>query len=534
MAVIETRIDSRSELFKDNTEYYDGLLETWRDTMKAAIAGGRKALVDRHHKRGKVLVRDRIDRIVDRGTPFLELSTLAAWGQYGNELPSAGIVTGIGIVAETPCMVIANDATVKGGSFFHETVKKHIRAQEIAEAQRLPCLYLVDCGGAYLPEQDRVFPDRDHFGNTFYRQCNLSAAGIPQISVVFGGCTAGGAYIPALSDQVIMVEGNARIHLGGPSIVKVAINEEVDGETLGGAEMHTNISGVCDHLAATEEEALARLREIVAALNMSRLQGVQADDTDIAPLYPASELTGVISHDRKMPYDVREVIARIVDGSEMQEFKPEWGSSLVCGWARIHGEPVGILGNNGALFSESSLKGAQFIQLCDQRDIPLLFLHNISGFMVGTEAERGGIAKNSAKMVYAMSTARVPRLSVIIGGSYGAGNYGMCGRGFRPDFLFAWPSAEVATMSADIASNVMLELRRSKEKDGDAPQAELDSLEKAVRDQYQEQSDPYYATSRLWDDGLIAPDQTRDILGLCLTVIRTTPKIDKYTPVYRM
>lgn len=533
MAVFESQIDTGSELFKQNQDYYASLLETWTARMGEAIGGGRQSLVDRHHSRGKILVRDRIDRVIDPGSSFLEFSTLAAWGQYGNELPSAGIVTGIGLVKGTPCVFIANDATVKGGSFFHETVKKHIRAQEIAEANRLPCLYLVDCGGAYLPEQDRVFPDRDHFGNTFFRQCNLSAKGIPQISVVFGGCTAGGAYIPALSDQVIMVEENARIHLGGPSIVKVAINEEVDGETLGGARMHSKVSGVSDHLAATEDEALSRLREIIGELNMQRKE-VNAPTEISEPRYKTEEINGVVSHDRKIPYDVREVIARLIDGSEFQEFKPDWGESLVCGWASIHGCRVGILGNNGALFSESSLKGAQFIQMCDQRDIPLLFLHNITGFMVGTDAERGGIAKNSAKMVYAMSTARVPRLSVIIGGSYGAGNYGMCGRGFRPDFLFAWPSAEVATMSADIASNVMLELRRSKQKEGEAPQEELDAIEKAVRDQYGEQSDPYYATSRLWDDGLIAPSQTRDVLGLCLRIVTTTPERDKFSPVFRM
>ncbi|MEH6404314.1 MAG: carboxyl transferase domain-containing protein [Sneathiella sp.] len=533
MAIISSEINPNSELFRANQEQYEELLALWRSRMKVATSGGRPALLERHQSRGKILVRDRIDRLVDAGTAFLELSPMAAWGQYDNELPSAGIVTGIGIVSGYSCVIIANDATVKGGSFFHETVKKHIRAQEIAEAQRLPVLYLVDCGGAYLPEQDRVFPDRDHFGNTFFRQCQLSAAGIPQISVVFGGCTAGGAYIPALSDQVIMVEGNARIHLGGPSIVKVAINEDVDGETLGGARMHTTVSGVNDHLAADEEQALAILRDIVADLNMERRDITPLNPIQ-KPLYDPAELIGVINHDKKIPYDAREIIARLVDGSAFQEFKPEWGASLVCGWAKIHGQPVGILGNNGALFSESSLKGAHFIQLCDQRNIPLLFLHNITGFMVGTEAERGGIAKNSAKMVYAMSTARVPRLSLVIGGSYGAGNYGMCGRGFRPDFLFAWPSAQVATMSADIASNVMLELRRSKQADGDVPKEELDEIEKSVRDQYGTQSDPYYATSRLWDDGIIAPEQSRDVLGLCLTLVRSTPENDKFSPVYRM
>jgi len=531
MAVIQSQVDINSVQFQENQQRYEDLLSLWRERMGVATRGGRQSLIERHQARGKILVRDRIDRVIDPGTAFLELSPLAAFGQYEGEVPAAGIVTGIGTVSGTLCMFIANDATVKGGSFFHETVKKHIRAQEIAAKHRLPCLYLVDCGGAYLPEQDRVFPDRDHFGNTFYRQCQMSAAGIPQISVVFGGCTAGGAYIPALSDQVIMVKENARIHLGGPSIVKVAINEEVDGETLGGAEMHATISGVADHLAETEEEALAQLRDIVRHLNMQR--EFEAPPVQ-APRFDPEELTGVINHDRKIPYDVREVIARLVDDSDFQEFKPLWGESLVAGFANLHGYPVGVIGNNGALFSESSLKAAQFIQLCDQRNIPILFLHNITGFMVGMEAERGGIAKNSAKMVYAMSTVRVPRLSVIIGGSYGAGNYGMCGRGFRPDFMFAWPTAELATMSADIAANVMLELRRGKVDGSPAGQAELKKLEAQVRNQYAEQSDPYYATSRLWDDGILHPAETRDVLGLCLSIVCTTPDVTQYAPVYRM
>ncbi|WP_169570007.1 acyl-CoA carboxylase subunit beta [Sneathiella limimaris] len=533
MVVMQSAIDPGSDQFKENQKHFDGLLDIWKERMQKATSSGRESLKERHRARGKLLVRDRIDRLVDPGTAFLELSPLAAWAQYGGDLSSAGIVTGIGWVSGTPCMLIANDATVKGGSFFAETVKKHIRAQEIAEKHCLPCLYLVDCGGAYLPEQDRVFPDRDHFGNTFFRQCQLSSKGIPQISIVFGGCTAGGAYIPALSDQVIMVEGNARIHLGGPSIVKVAINEEVDGETLGGARMHTEVSGVSDHLASTEEDGLAKLRDIVSKLNMKRKSGYRKSDF-LEPKFSEQELTGIVSHDRKIPYDIREIMIRLVDGSDIQEFKPDWGSSLVCGFAEIFGMPVGLLGNNGALFSESSLKGAQFIQLCDQRNIPLVFLHNITGFMVGTEAEQGGIAKNSAKMVYAMSVARVPRLSLIVGGSYGAGNYGMCGRGFRPDFLFAWPTAEVATMSADIAANVMLELRRGKHGSAAASQEELDSIEQAVRQQYGEQSDPYYATSRLWDDGIIAPDQTRTVFGLCLDIVCSTPKIDQFSPVYRM
>ena len=532
MSHLQTRIDKQSEDFLANQKYYQILLNTLRERMAEFTSSGRQELIERHHLRGKVLVRDRVDLLVDAGTPFLEFSPLAAWGQYKNQLPSAGIVTGIGIVSGTPCVIIANDATVKGGSFYEETVKKHVRAQEIAAENRLPCIYLVDCGGANLPQQDKVFPDRDHFGNTFHRQCNMSASGLPQLSVVFGGCTAGGAYIPALSDQSIMVEGNSRIHLGGPSIVEVAINEDVDGETLGGAAMHARVSGVTDHLAADEPTAMAMMRDIVGELNMERVLGKGKKIE--APIADPEELTGVISHDRRVLYDVREIITRIIDASQFQEFKPEWGETVVCGTARIYGYPVGIIGNNGALFSESALKAAHFIELCGQRNIPLLFLHNITGFMVGTEAERTGIAKNSAKMVYAMSTAQVPKISVIVGGSYGAGNYGMCGRGFRPNFMFAWPSAELATMSADIAANVMLELRRTSVKGAPATEEELVAIEKQVRVQYGEQSDPYYATSRLWDDGMIEPTQTRDVLGLCLSIVTTVPEVGPRTPVYRM
>lgn len=533
MSILKSRMDPRSEIFRANAGQYRALLATLRERTAQVVAGGPARLVERHRQRGKLLVRERIDHLLDADTAFLELSPLAAWGMYDGTVSGAGIVTGIGVVAGCKVVIIANDATVKGGSFFHETVKKHVRAQEIAEENRLPCLYLVDCGGAYLPEQDRVFPDRDHFGNAFYRQCRMSAAGLPQISVVFGGCTAGGAYIPALSDQVVMVEGNARIHLGGPSIVKVAINEEIDGEALGGASMHTRVSGVADHLAADEPQALARLREIVAELNMTRAPCQGRKDAE-PPLLDGEELGGIVSHDRRIPYDVREILARMVDGSRFQEFKPEWGESLVCGTAHIHGYPVAILGNNGALFSESALKGAHFISLAAQRHIPLLFLHNISGYMVGSEAERGGIAKHSAKMVYAMSTAPVPRISVIVGGSYGAGNYGMCGRGFRPRFLFAWPSAEVATMSADIAANVMLELRRNRHGAPPADKSELDDIEGEVRRQYAEQSDPYYATARLWDDGIIEPARTRDVLGLCLDIVGGVPRAAAHNPVFRM
>jgi 3-methylcrotonyl-CoA carboxylase beta subunit len=533
MSRIQSSVNTRSETYRDNHSHYQTLLTRLRENLEEAATGIREKLIVRHRERGKMLARERVDQLIDPHTPFLELSPLAAHGLYKNEVPSAGIVTGIGQICGIQCMIIANDATVKGGSFFHETVKKHVRAQEIAEQNRLPCIYLVDCGGAYLPEQDRVFPDKEHFGNTFYRQCNMSAQGIPQLSAVFGGCTAGGAYIPALSDENIMVKGNARIHLGGPSIVKVAINEEVDGETLGGAEMHSKVSGVSDYLVENEAEALARLREIVGKLNWPTR--CYADVKPVKPPhYSPEEIPGVISANPKIPYDVREIIARMVDDSEFHEFKPLYGDTLICGTAHIHGYPVGLLGNNGALFSESSLKGAHFIELCNQRNTPLLFLHNITGFMVGTEAERGGIAKNSAKMVYAQATSRVAKFSVIVGGSYGAGNYGMAGRGFWPNFLFSWPSASCATMSADIASNVMLELRRSSIKAGAATQEELQEIEDGVRAQYGEQSDPYYATARLWDDGIIEPADTRDILGLCLALAACQPPSTGPSPVFRM
>ncbi|WP_418319805.1 carboxyl transferase domain-containing protein [Piscinibacter sakaiensis] len=529
MAVIRSRLDLRPGARASAAGQQQ--LQLLHERLAAAASGGRDAHIQRHRERGKLLARERIDFVVDDASAFLELSPLAAWGQYGNDVPGAGIVTGIGIVAGQPCMFIANDATVKGGSFFHETVKKHRRAQEIAWRLRLPCLYLVDCGGAFLPEQDRVFPDRDHFGNCFFQQCRMSQDGIPQLSVVFGGCTAGGAYIPALSDEVVMVRGNARIHLGGPSIVKIAINETVDGETLGGAEMHTLVSGVNDHLAADEPQALARLREIVASLPPAPLPAPTL--TARPPLHDPAELDAVVPDEPKQPYDAREIIVRLVDGSELHEFKPDWGANLVCGFGAIHGQPVAILANNGALVAEAALKGAHFIELANQRGVPLLFLQNIAGFMVGTQAERAGIAKHSAKMVYAMACARVPKITLIVGGSYGAGNYGMCGRGFEPEFVFAWPSAKVATMSADIASNVMLELARTNMR-GAADEARLAETERAVREQYGRQSDPYYATSRLWDDGLIAPSQSRSVLALtlALTTRRVLPKTA--TPVYRM
>ncbi|CAM5189922.1 3-methylcrotonyl-CoA carboxylase beta subunit OS=Bosea thiooxidans OX=53254 GN=SAMN05660750_01855 PE=4 SV=1 [Bosea thiooxidans] len=508
------------------------MLETLRERHGLVALGGGEKLRARHESRGKIMVRERVDLLLDPQTPFLELSPLAAWGLYGNEVPGAGIVTGIGIVQGRACMLIANDATVKGGSFFAETVRKHLRAQEIAEEHRLPCLYLVDCGGAFLPEQDRVFPDRDHFGGSFYNQCRMSAAGIPQISIVFGGATAGGAYIPALSDQVIMVKGTGRIHLGGPPIVKAAVHEIVDGETLGGAEMHTLVSGVSDHLVETEMEGLAKLREIVGALGeIGKI--TPPPQPPAAPKLDPAELVDIVPTDLRRPYDVREVIARMVDDSAFSAFKPDYGATLVTGFAHIHGYPVGILANNGVLFSESAVKGAHFIELCDQRQIPLIFLQNITGFMVGTEAERGGIAKHSAKLVYTVSNARVPKYTVLIGGSYGAGNYGMCGRGFRPRLLFSWPNARIATMSPEVAATVVTELRRQSLK-GAADEAAIAELDRRTRAQFEEQSDPYYATARLWDDGIIEPAQTRDVLGLCLALSAGETRDTGPRPVYRM
>jgi 3-methylcrotonyl-CoA carboxylase beta subunit len=533
MPVLETAL-RRGPEFEQKKAAYDSLIEELRTKHRHILLGGGEKLRNRHRDRKKIPVRERIDYLLDPHSPFLELSPLAAWGLYGNEVPAAGIVTGIGIVSGVACAIIANDATVKGGSFFHETVKKHLRAQEIAFENKIPCIYLVDCGGAYLPEQDRVFPDRDHFGGSFFQQCKMSASGLPQISAVFGGCTAGGAYIPALSDEVVIVRGNGRIHLGGPPIVKAAINEVVDGETLGGAEMHSTVSGVTDYMVETELEALAKVRDIVAGLNWPLPVKQVERRESVAPLYDPVELGAIVGNDLKRPYDVHEVIGRLVDGSEFQEFKPRYGSTLVCGFAWIHGEPVGILANNGVLFSESAVKGAHFIELCDQRNIPLLFLQNITGFMVGTDAERGGIAKHSAKLVYAVSNTRVPRYTVIIGGSYGAGNYGMCGRGFQPRFLFAWPNARIATMSPEVASGVVTELRRTSLTRGVADEAEIARVDNEIRAQFEEQSTPYYATARLWDDGVIEPWQTRDVLGLCLALASREVALPANRPVYRM
>jgi 3-methylcrotonyl-CoA carboxylase beta subunit len=520
---IESRIDVHDEQYSTNRAAYNDLAHTLRERHEWVIRGGagRQRAIERHLARGKVLVRDRIDMVIDEGTAFLELSTLSGWGQYGDSAPGAGIVTGIGIVQRTPWVFIANDATVKGGSLLPVSIKKHVRAQEIAEENGLGVIYLVDSGGAFLPLQDEIFPDKDHFGGSFYRQARLSARGLPQISVVLGGCTAGGAYVPALSDEVIMVAGIGRIFLGGPPIVKAALGEIIDPDDLGGAEVHTRISGVSDYMAATEAEAYARLREICETTSMRRIDDRQGwiDWTESeSPAYDASELYGIVSADDRRPFDATEIVARLVDGSRFSPFKPEWGESIVCGFARVWGHLIGIIANNGIIFSESALKATHFIELCEQRRAPLLFLQNTSGYMVGREAEAGGIAKHGAKMVAAVANATVPRYTVLIGGSYGAGNYGMCGRGFNPRFLFAWPNSRIATMSAETAQTVLVDIRLAGLRADETTPEHVEALRAEIAHQYQTQSDPYYATSRLWDDGLIDPVHTRDVLGLCLAL----------------
>ncbi len=533
MPILSSAADARAATFTRNAEAYGAIIDTYRSRLAWAAAGGGAAMVERHRARGKIPVRERIDLLVDPFSPFLEFSPLACFGLYDNKVPAAGLVTGIGCVNGTNCVIIANDATTKGGSFFRETIKKHIRAQDIAFENRLPVVYLVDCGGANLAQGDEVFPDQDHFGGSFYRQCRMSAAGLPQIATVFGECTAGGAYIPALSDQVIMTRGNSSVHLGGPQIVKAAIGEIVDRDALGGADMHSRVSGVSDYLARDEYEAIAKTREIVGSLNVVQsLHGALRTPRD--PVHDVADIPGIVGSDLTVPFDQREVIARIADGSEFDEFKPLFGTTLLCGFAHIRGLPVGIIANNGVLFSEASLKGAHFIELCDQRGIPLLFLQNITGFMVGSEAERAGIAKHSAKLVYAVANARVPRITLVTGGSYGAGNYGMSGRGFRPRFMFMWPNARLGTMSPDIGSSVMMDLRRSsitRNADGDA---ELRRYEADLRRMFDEQSDPYYCTARVWDDGLIEPKDTREVLALTLAIVSMQPPVGGNRPVYRM
>ncbi len=524
MTVLTTALDRRSEAFRGNDAAMRGLVADLRDKLATIEAGGGAAARRRHLARGKLLPRERVRLLLDPGSPFLELSALAAFGMYDGEVPAAGIVTGIGRIMGRECVVVANDATVKGGTYFPITVKKHLRAQEIAGENRLPCLYLVDLGGAYLPAQDDVFPDREHFGRIFYNQARLSAAGVPQVALVMGSCTAGGAYVPAMSDESIIVKEEGTIFLGGPPLVRAATGEIVSAEELGGAELHSRVSGVTDHFALDDRHALGIARRIVGNLNRVKTVGLEVAPP-VAPLYPAEELYGVVPQDTRQPYDVREIVARLVDGSEFDEFKRLYGPTLVCGFARIWGYPVGILANNGILFSESALKAAHFIQLCAQRAIPLIFLQNIAGFMVGRKYEAGGIAKDGAKMVTAVATAAVPKFTVIIGGSFGAGNYGMAGRAYGPRFLWMWPNARISVMGGEQAASVLAQLRRdAREGAGEGwDMAEEEAFKAPIRAQYETQGHPYYASARLWDDGVIDPAETRMVLGLAISASLNAP-----------
>src|SRR5882757_564555 len=524
MTVLTTLLDRRSEVFAANAAAMRGLVADLRERVAAIEEGGGSEARRRHLGRGKLLPRERVRALLDPGSPFLEFSQLAAYGMYEGEVPAAGIITGIGRIMGRECVVVANDATVKGGTYFPITVKKHLRAQEIAGENRLPCLYLVDSGGAFLPAQDEVFPDRDHFGRIFYNQARLSAAGVPQIALVMGSCTAGGAYVPAMSDESVIVRGQGTIFLAGPPLVRAATGEVVTAEELGGADVHSRISGVTDHLALDDRHALGIARRIVGNLNREKQVSLALAEPR-EPLYPAEEIYGIIPHDVRRPYDVRDIIARIVDGSELDEFKQLYGVTLVCGFARIWGYPVGILANNGILFSESALKGAHFIELCAQRGIPLIFLQNITGFMVGKKYENAGIAKDGAKMVTAVATANVPKFTVIIGGSFGAGNYGMCGRAYGPRFLWMWPNARISVMGGEQAASVLAQVRR--ERDSGWGAAEEEAFKAPIRAQYETQGHPYYASARLWDDGVIDPADTRLVLGLGISATLNAP-IEKW------
>jgi 3-methylcrotonyl-CoA carboxylase beta subunit len=529
MTVLRSDVDPHSSEFAVNAEAMRALVTDLRERVVEAQQGGGETARKRHLARNKMLARERIAGMIDPGSPFLELSQLAAYGLYDNEVPSAGIVTGIGRVAGRECVVIANDATVKGGTYFPITVKKHLRAQEIARQNRLPCIYLVDSGGAFLPMQDEIFPDRDHFGRIFFNQANLSAQGIPQIAAVMGSCTAGGAYVPAMSDETIIVRKQGTIFLGGPPLVQAATGEIVSAEDLGGADVHARTSGVVDHYAHDDRHALALCRRIVGGLNHVKQPQIELRAPQ-PPRYDPRELYGVVPADVRAPYDAREVIARVTDASEFDEFKRLYGTTLICGFAHIFGYPVGILANNGILFSESALKGAHFVELCSQRGIPLVFLQNITGFMVGRKYEAGGIAKDGAKLVTAVSTTAVPKFTMIIGGSYGAGNYGMCGRAYEPRFLFMWPNARISVMGGEQAAMVLSQVRR-----GEPWSKEQEEAFKApIRAQYETQGHPYYATARLWDDGVIDPVDTRRVLGLALSAALNAPIPQTQFGVFRM
>src|ERR687890_133915 len=511
MSKLGTLVDTKSEAFAESAEAFSGLVDELRERSAEARRGGGEKAQRRHRQRGKLPVRQRIERLLDPGTAFLELSPLAAFGMYDGRVPAAGIITGIGRVSGREVMVVANDATVKGGTYYPMTVKKHLRAQEIAEQNHLPCIYLVDSGGAFLPLQDEVFPDREHFGRIFYNQAQMSAKGIPQVAAVMGSCTAGGAYVPAMSDEVVIVKEEGTIFLGGPPLVKAATGEEVTPEELGGAAVHTRTSGVADHLAENDEHAAAIVRQIVANLNREKRAPWTLEEPE-EPLYDPEEIYGIVPRDPRQTYDVREVIARVVDGSRMHEFKPLYGETLVCGFARIMGNPVGILANNGILFSESSMKGTHFIELCSSRGVPLVFLQNITGFMVGKEYENEGIAKNGAKMVMAVANTSVPKFTVIIGGSFGAGNYAMCGRAFSPRLLFMWPNARISVMGGEQAAGVLLtvKLQQLKDRGQTMSPEEQKTFMAPTLAKYEEEGSPYYSSARLWDDGILDPGQTRD------------------------
>ncbi len=535
MPGIATSIDTSSDEFKKNKAEIDSVVADLNSKVRDISRGGPERAREKHLSRGKLLPRDRVTELLDPGTAFLELSQLAGYGMYDADIAAGGVITGIGRVSGVECMIVCNDATVKGGTYYPVTVKKHLRAQEIAEENNLPCIYLVDSGGANLPNQDDVFPDRDHFGRIFYNQANMSAKGIPQIAVVMGSCTAGGAYVPAMADESIIVQNQGTIFLGGPPLVKAATGEVVSAEDLGGGDVHARTSGVVDHLARDDAHALSIARDIVANLNRDKKVPVKTRES-IEPLYSPDEIAGVIPADVRQPYDIREVIARIVDGSEFEEFKKLYGETLVCGFAHIHGFPVGIVANNGVLFSESALKGAHFVELCAQRGIPLVFLQNITGFMVGRKYENGGIARDGAKMVTAVACANVPKFTILIGGSFGAGNYGMCGRAYQPRFLWMWPNARISVMGGEQAAGVLATVKR----DGMEARGENWSLDEEenfkapIREMYEHQGHPYYASARLWDDGVIDPADTRRILGLALSATMNAPIEPTKFGIFRM
>jgi len=535
MEALRSQLQPASEEARANAAHHQGLADELRCRVAGAREGGGEKYQKRHRDKGKLFVRDRIDELLDDDRPFLELSPLAADGLYNGAAPSAGVVTGIGRIHGTEVMVVANDATVKGGTYFPLTVKKHLRAQRIALENRLPCVYLVDSGGAFLPLQDEVFPDREHFGRIFYNQARMSAARIPQIAIVMGSCTAGGAYVPAMSDEVVIVRNQGTIFLGGPPLVKAATGEEISAEDLGGGDVHARQSGVADHLADDDHHALRIGRDIVE--NLNRVKTVAANLTEPEdPLYPADELYSVLPADLRKPYDAREIIARLVDGSRFHEFKATYGTTLVTGFANLHGFPVGILANNGVLFSESALKATHFIEMCDLRRIPILFLQNITGFMVGGKYEAGGIAKDGAKMVHAVANATVPKLTVIVGGSFGAGNYGMCGRGYDPRFLFSWPNSRISVMGGEQAAMVLAQVKRDQlgREDTEWSDDEETAFKQPILDTYETEGSPYYATARLWDDGIIEPAQTRDVLGLALSATYNAPMAEPRMGVFRM